>query len=61
MEIICSAIDHHDSKGEVGAPMDEILKDVDVIDHSLTDPTKKIKAHEQERFEKLFEELGLSK
>lgn len=41
--------------------MDEILKDADVIDHSLTDPTKDIKAHEQERFAKLCEELGLSK
>ena len=61
MEIICSSIDHHDSKGEVGAPMDEILKDADVIDHSLTDPTKEIRAHEQKRFAKLCEELGLSK
>ncbi len=51
----------HDSKTEVGAPMDEILKDADVIDHSLTDPTKEIKAHERERFAKLCEELGLSK
>lgn len=61
MEIICSAIDHHDSKGEVGTPIDEILKDADMIDHSLTDPTKEIKAQEQERFAKLREELGLSK
>ena len=46
---------------EVGASMDEILKDADVINYSLTDPTKEIKAHEQERFAKLCEELGLSK
>ena len=60
-EAICSAIWHHDSKAEVDAPMDEILKDADVIDHSLTDPTKEVKAHEQARFTGLCEELGLSK
>ena len=57
-EIICSAIYHHDSKAEFDAPMDEILKDADVIDHSLSDPTKAVKAHEQARFMKLCEELG---
>ena len=60
-EIICSAIYHHDSKAEVDTPMDEILKDADVIDHSLADPTKEVKAHEQARFDRLCEELGLSK
>ena len=57
-EIICSAIWHHDSKAEIDAPMDEILKDADVIHHSLGDPTKEIKAHEQERYDKLFLEFG---
>ena len=57
-DVICSAIWHHDSKAEVDAPMDEILKDADVIDHSLADPTKEIKAHEQARYAKLCEELG---
>ena len=32
--IICSAIAHHDSKAKVDAPMDEVLKDADVIHHS---------------------------
>ena len=59
-EIICSAIWHHDSKAEINAPMDEILKDADVIDHSLSDSTKEVKAHEQERYAKLREELGLA-
>lgn len=57
-DIICSAIRHHDSKAEVHSPMDEILKDADVIHHSLGDPTKEIKAHEQARYEKLCEEFG---
>ena len=58
-EIICSAIRHHGAKAEVHAPMDEILKDADVIDHSLSDPTKEVKEHEKERFAKLCAELGL--
>ena len=39
-DVICAAIGHHDSKAEVDGPIDEILKDADVIDHSLSDPTK---------------------
>ena len=59
-EVVCSAIWHHDSKAEVDGPMDEILKDADVIDHSLSDPTKEVKAHEQARYAKLREEVGLA-
>ena len=59
-EIICSAIYHHDSKAEVDAQMDEILKDADVIDHSLSDPTKEVKAHEKERYAKLCTETGMA-
>ena len=50
---ICSAIWHHDSKAEVDSPMDEILKDADVIHHSLGDPTKEIKPHELARYNRL--------
>jgi HD superfamily phosphodiesterase len=57
---ICSAIYNHDSKAEVNEPMDEILKDADVIDHSLADPTKAVKEHEQARYSQLCNELGLS-
>ena len=58
-DVVCSAILHHDSKAETDGPMDEILKDADVIDHSLSDPTKEIKPHEQARYAKLCEELDL--
>lgn len=58
-EIICSAIWHHDSKADTDTPMDEILKDADVIDHSLTDPTKEVKEHEKERYSLLVQEMGL--
>ena len=33
--------------------MDEILKDADVIHHSLGDPTKEIKPHELARYNRL--------
>ena len=56
---ICSAIWHHNDKENTDSPMDEVLKDADVIDHSLTDPTKAVKEHEMERFLRLCEEFGL--
>ena len=59
-DVVCSAIWYHDSKAEVDGPMDEILKDADVIDHRLSDPTKEVKAHEVARYAKLREELGLT-
>ena len=57
-DIVCSAIWHHDSKAEIDSPMDEVLKDADVIHHSLGDPTKEVKEHEKERYEKLCREFG---
>jgi len=42
-DIICDAIWHHDDKANVDSTFAEILKDADVIDHCLTDPTKEIK------------------
>lgn len=59
-DVICSAIRHHDGKAEVDAPLDEILKDADVIDHSLSDSTKEVKPHEQVRYAKLCGELGFA-
>ena len=59
-DVICSAILHHDNKAEVDGPLDEILKDADVIDHSLSDPTKEVKVHEVARFGKLCAELGFA-
>ena len=57
-DIICSAIWHHDSKDRVDSPMDEVLKDADVIHHTLGDPTKEVKVHEKARYEKLCAEFG---
>ena len=58
-DIICSAIWHHDNKAEIDSLMDEVLKEADVIHHSLGDPTKEVKPHEQVRYDKLCMEFGL--
>lgn len=57
--IICSAIWHHDDKHTVDSPMDELLKDADVISHTMHDPAKPIKEKEQARYDKICAELGL--
>lgn len=59
-DVVCAAIWHHDDKAEVDGPLDEILKDADVLDHSLSDPTKEVKPHEQARYAKLCGELGFA-
>ena len=58
-EIICSTIYHHDDKLVVDSPMDEALKDADVIHHCMNDLSKTVKEKEQARFDKLCEEFGL--
>ena len=58
-EIICSAIWNHSSKDQIDGPMDEVLKDADVIHHTLADPTKEVKEHEKARFAMVCEEFGL--
>ena len=58
-EMICSAIWNHSSKDEVNGAIDEILKDADVLHHTLNDPTKAVKEHEQARYTALCGELGL--
>ncbi len=58
-DIICSAIYHHDDKLVVDSPMDEALKDADVIHHCMNDLSKPIKEKEQARFDRLCEEFGM--
>ena len=59
VETIYSAIWHHDDKANIDKAFDEVLKDADVIDHCLTDPTKEIKEKERIRYEKLCQEFDL--
>ena len=58
-DMICSAIYHHDDKLAVDSPMDEVLKDADVIHHCMNDLSKPIKEKEQDRFDKLCAEFGM--
>ena len=57
LDTICSAIWHHNDKENTDSSMDEVLKDADVIDHSLTDPTKEVKSHEAARYARLCDEF----
>ena len=58
-EQICSMIYHHDDKLSVDSPMDEVLKDADVIHHCMNDLSKEIKEKERQRFESLCREFGM--
>ena len=58
-DMICSAIYHHDDKLLTDDPMDEVLKDADVIDHCLKDSSKPVKEKEQARYDKLCAEFGM--
>ena len=58
-DIICDAIYHHSDKDVIDSPLAEVLKDADVMHHTLNDPTKEIKPHEKERYLNLCEEFGM--
>ena len=59
-DLICSAIYHHDDKYSVDGPMDELLKDADVIHHTLNDTAKPVKDKEQARYDRIMEEFGIN-
>ena len=59
-DMICSAIYHHDDKLVTDSPIDEVLKDADVIHHCMNDLSKPIKEKEQARYDKLCVEFGLN-
>lgn len=58
-EVICSAIYHHDDKHVTDGPMDEVLKDADVVHHCMNDLSKAVKDKEKSRYEAICEELGM--
>lgn len=58
-EKIVSAIYHHDDKEVVDRPFDEVLKDADVMHHTMNDLDKPIKEKEKKRFEALLDEFQL--
>ena len=58
-DMICSAIYHHDDKLAKDSPMDEVLKDADVLHHCMNDPSKPVKEKERARFDKLCGSVGM--
>ena len=58
-EMICSAVYHHDDKLVEDGPIEEALKDADVISHCLHDTSKAVKEKEQKRYEKLCDEFWM--
>jgi HD superfamily phosphodiesterase len=59
-EIICSAIYHHDDISVVNSPMDEVLKDADVIHHCMNDLSNDVNDKKRVRFEKFCDEFGMN-
>ena len=58
-DMICSAIYHHSDKQVTDGPMDELLKDADVLDHCLKDSSKAVKEKEQARYNSICHEFGI--
>ena len=59
INIICSAIYHHDDKLVKDEPLDEVLKDADVMHHTFNDLAKPVKEKELARYLALRQEFGL--
>jgi len=59
MEAIGQAIGHHSAKAEVHAPLDELLKDADVIQHYLYNPAKGAGLADHPRVRRVLAELGV--
>ena len=57
INLICAAIYNHSDKSMIHGPIDEILKDADVMQHILYNPSFEIKKHEQKRFSLLKNEF----
>ena len=59
MADICRAIARHRAKGEIDAPFDELLKDADVLQHSLYNPGLNPTLKEQPRLKAILGEMGI--
>ena len=57
-EQIALAIQHHSDKEQIGTPLDEVLKDADVLDHVFN--YKMVIRREIPRLHALENELGLT-
>lgn len=59
IDLICSAILNHSSKGSKHSAFDEVLIDADVMQHCLYDPLLEAAEHEKQRFDDLKSEFSL--
>jgi hypothetical protein len=59
IDMICTAIYNHSSKGSKDSSFDELLIDVDVLQHCLYNPLFDVSKHEKQRYENLKLEFGL--
>ena len=59
-DLICRAIYNHSDKSTVNDPLDELLKDADVMQHGLYNPLREVRPQEKTRFSALATEFGLS-
>ncbi len=57
--LVASAIYHHDDLTLIDGPMDEVLKDADLIDNAMSHPAREVKENEAARIGRIREELGL--
>lgn len=60
VDMVCSAIHNHSDKSNVHAPMDEVLKDADVLQHALYNPLEPVAEKERVRFAALKQEFGMA-
>lgn len=57
--VIAGAIERHDDLGLIDGPMDEVLKDADLIDNAMSRPGRVEKENEAARLGRIRGELGL--
>ena len=60
IEHITSAIAHHSEKVSVDAPLDEVLKDADVLQHHFYNPSLPANPGEAERLERCLKALAVN-
>lgn len=57
VDAVCSAIAHHSDKDKIHTPLDEVLKDADVLHHVLHNPAKPVDEKYTARYEAIMQEL----
>lgn len=57
--LVHSAILRHDDLGKTDGPMDEVLKDADLLDNAQLRAPEKLRPEEIKRLCRVFEELGI--